>query len=246
MNPVQKIKLKYSILFPALLLGMMWASWLIVDASGMDASRFGTLPRSFQGLIGILTGPFIHDPENLDHILSNSLPMLVLGAFTYYFYRRVAIRVFLWIYLAHGLLLWCFARPVVHIGASGLIYGLATFLFASGIFRRDRSSVAVALVVTFLYGGMMWGIFPMPNHVSWEAHLFGAVSGVMTAAMYWKVDLPPPPVYDYEVEEEEPETDEEAHAQDNHDGHHPPKPGITVHVHYLPKTHHPHRPHDAL
>ncbi|MCB0397386.1 MAG: rhomboid family intramembrane serine protease [Flavobacteriales bacterium] len=226
MNRIEKIKIKYSIIFPTLFVALLWGIWLVMDALEMDPAPLGMSPRTLSGLIGILTSPLMHDPTDLDHLISNSFPLLVLGGCTYYFYRRVAFKVFFLIYALHGILLWLMGRPLIHIGASGLVYGLTCFLFFAGILRKDRTSVAVAMLVTFLYGSMMWGIFPLPNHVSWEAHLFGSVIGSLCAFLYWNVDLPPEPEWMHEEEE-----DDDDHPYPPGDPmHHPP----TTHLHAPP------------
>ena len=115
-----------------------------------------------------------------------------------YFYPKVAYKVFTIIYFGSGILVWFFGREVYHIGASGIIYGFVSFLFFSGIFRKDNRSIALALVVIFLYGGLIWGVLPVEKGVSWESHLFGAIVGLISAFIFRKVD--PPKRYDWEDE----------------------------------------------
>jgi len=166
------------------------------------------LPRKTEGLLGIITSVFVHG--DLGHIASNSLTMLVLGMMLFYFYRKIAFPVFLWIWLISGLWLWVGGRndeyhPNYHIGASTLIYGLASFLFFSGVFRRHLQLMVVSALVLFLYGGIIWGIFPINVEMSWEGHLFGAIAGVMVAYNYRR-EGPQRKVYEWENEEEEEES----------------------------------------
>ena len=121
-------------------------------------------------------------------MFANTLPMLILGTAFLYFYPRSAAAGLSVIYLGTGLLVWLFARNSIHIGASGLIYGMMFFLFLVGILRRDRPSIAVSLIVFFMYGGLVWGILPIQRGVSFESHLAGAVIGVGLAFMLRRRD----------------------------------------------------------
>ena len=173
-------------------------------ASGISFAFLGIYPLKVQGLIGIITSVFVHG--DLGHIASNSLPILVLGMMLFYFYRKIALPVFVWIWLISGLWLWVGGRndvylPNYHIGASTLIYGLATFLFFSGVFRKHLQLMVVSALVLFLYGGIIWGIFPINLEMSWEGHLFGAIAGVMVAYNYRK-EGPQRKVYEWEDEED--------------------------------------------
>jgi membrane associated rhomboid family serine protease len=154
---------------------------------------FGLYPRKFSGLIGIFTGPLLH--ADFPHLISNTLPLLVLGPIIYYFYRTIAFQVFFWVYLMTGVWVWAAGRDSYHIGASGIIYGFITFLFFSGIFRKDTRLMALSLFVTFLYGGAVWGILPFQKGISWESHLFGSIAGIITAYNFRK-EGPPPRTYD--------------------------------------------------
>ncbi len=168
-----------SLLPPFRLTFIMWLVFAFEANLSLDLGFLGIYPRTTRGLIGILTSPMVHG--SLVHILSNTFPLLFLGVALYYFYDRIASRVFLQCYLFTGMLVWVFARPVYHIGASGLIYGLAFFMISFGIFRKDLKSILLSVVVVVLYGGIIYGIFPVQNGVSWESHLMGAVVGVVTS-----------------------------------------------------------------
>jgi membrane associated rhomboid family serine protease len=176
-----------SLLFPFLFVAICWLVFGLEHLNNWHLSYFGVLPRSSKGLMGIVTSVFIHG--DLGHIASNSLPLLVLGGMLFFFYRRIAVPVALWLWLVSGLWLWIGGRsggihPTYHIGASTLIYALATFLFFSGVFRKHLQLMAVSAVVVFLYGSILWGIFPLKTEISWEGHLFGAIAGVLVAFNY--------------------------------------------------------------
>lgn len=186
-------KLILPITFPLVL----WAIYLVTYLFDFYPYKLGILPRNLSGLIGIVTSPLIH--SGFSHIVSNTAPLIFLGLGVFYFYPKVAYKVFIIIYLGTGILVWIFAREVYHIGASGIIYGFVSFLFFSGLFRKDNRSIGLALLVIFLYGGLIWGILPVQEGVSWESHLFGAVVGIVAAFIFRKSD--PPKTYDWEDEE---------------------------------------------
>ncbi len=168
--------------------------------TGFGLGFLGVLPRELSGLIGIITYPLIHG--DFMHLFNNSIPLIVLGFITFYSYRRVAWKVIPFIWVASGVLVWLFARQNFHIGASGVVYGLAFFIFFSGVFRKDIKSIALSLFVVLWYGSMIWGLLPIESHISWEGHLFGAIAGMMCAYQYKGVDLPVKHEWD---EEQEPE-----------------------------------------
>ena len=130
--------------------------------------------------------------------------MFLLGIAIFYFYREVAWKLYLGAILITGLWVWVFARPSYHIGASGMVYSFASFVFFSGIFRKYYRLIALSLLVVFLYGSMIWGIFPIDYRISWESHLMGGLSGVLLAYFYRKIG-PSPKKYDWEDEDEEDE-----------------------------------------
>jgi len=160
-------------------------------------SHWGVYPRESKGLIGILSGAFIHG--DWKHLFNNSVPLLVLGTALYHFYKGLANRVWIYSLLYTGTLLWLGGRPSFHIGASGLVYALASFLFFSGFIRKHHSLMALSMSVVFLYGGMVWGIFPSEEHISWEGHLFGAVNGLFWA-IYFRDQGPQRKKYSWELE----------------------------------------------
>lgn len=179
----------------------MWLVFFFDYYYKLGLYKWGIYPLSLKGLLGIITSPFIHSTRDFTHILNNSLPAFVLSWMLFYHYRTIAARSFIFIYLFTGFCIWLFARESYHIGMSGVIYGLTSFLVTSGFIRRNMRVAAISLVVVFLYGSMVWGIFPGRMGVSWEAHAFGLLSGILIAFYYRKTG-PQPPKMIYEIEEE--------------------------------------------
>jgi membrane associated rhomboid family serine protease len=194
-----------SMVFPFLLVLLLWAVRIIQSIGGYDLGSLGIYPLEWSGLVGIITAPFIHG--DFSHLLSNTLPLIVLGSALFYFYKDLAPRIFGLIWIITGFWVWVAARPAYHIGASGVVYGLAMFIFASGVIRKHTGLMAVALVVVFLYGSLVWGIFPefFPGkNISWESHLMGLVAGLILA-VYYRKEGPQRRKYQWEIEEEEEE-----------------------------------------
>lgn len=208
MRQEEKLILK-SFLYPALIILLMWTIRLFELMSGISLSFLGIHPLQMQGLPGILLAPFFH--ADWKHLFANTIPLLVLGASLFYFYKPLAWKILLLSVVVTGFWVWTGARGGVHIGASGLIYALATFLFMSGLLRRETRLMAVSLIVVFLYGGMVWGVFPdfLPQkNISWESHLFGGISGIMLA-LYYRTEGPQRPKYSWELEPENEEYEAE-------------------------------------
>jgi membrane associated rhomboid family serine protease len=180
--------------FPVLL----WLIHLISFSFNIKLNFLGVLPRNISGIVGIITSPLIHG--SFSHLISNTAPLIILGISIFYFYSKSAYRSFLLIYLGTGLLVWIFGREVYHIGASGVVYGYVAFLFFNGLFRKDNKSIALSLLVVFLYGGLVWGILPGMRGISWESHFFGSIMGLIASFIFRKID--PPKKYDWEDEEE--------------------------------------------
>ena len=184
-------------------LGLLWTVFIIDEAFGPRLARLGLRPGSVEGLIGVVTAPLLH--ANFQHILSNTLPMFIAMTATLYLYPNSALRVVPAVWLGSGLLAWFIARPSLHIGASGLIYGLLAFVFVSGILRRDMRSISVSLLVGFLYGSMIWGVLPIRPNMSWEMHLSGAILGVALAIAYRRWDITPVKRYAWEDDDSVPD-----------------------------------------
>jgi membrane associated rhomboid family serine protease len=200
-------KLFLSMLIPGVFVFLMWLVKITEVLFDLDLSNFGIYPLSLDGLPGILFSPFIH--ADFGHLFNNSLPLFFLGTALFFFYSEIAVKVSLWTYFLTGVLVWLAGRSAWHIGASGLIYGLASFLFFSGIIRKYFRLVALSLLIVFLYGSMVWGIFPnIYKEVSWESHMLGFISGIILAVAYRK-EGPQQPVYEWVDEEEEDEEEED-------------------------------------
>ena len=167
----------------------------------LDLYKFGILPRNFSGLIGVLASPFIHSVSSYSHILNNSIPIFVLTWLLFYSYRTVASKVFIFIYLFTGIVVWLLGRETYHIGMSGVIYGLTSFLIVSGFYRKNMRVAGISLLVIFLYGSIIWGVIPLDPSISWEGHFFGFLSGLIMAGVY-RNSGPQPAKFVYEVEEE--------------------------------------------
>ncbi|MFA6125890.1 MAG: rhomboid family intramembrane serine protease [Bacteroidales bacterium] len=175
-------RLYISMFFPAVLLLLIWLVFLVDYSLKLDLVYFGIYPRKLSGLPGILFSPFIHG--GIKHIVANSLPLFALFSLLFYFYRNLSFRVLIISYICTGFMVWAIARPSYHVGASGIIYALAGFLFVSGIIRKHLGLIAISFLVAFQYGSMIWGIFPIEDRVSWESHLSGLLTGLCLAFYY--------------------------------------------------------------
>ncbi len=177
------VKLFYEALrFSLMLVSVLWIVHIYNHFTGMQLGYWGIFPRESDGLIGIVTSPLIHG--SWEHLISNSAPYFVTTLIIYFFYKRVAWASFFFIYLVTGIAVWLFGRSVYHIGASGVVYGLISFIFWSGIFRRNIKSIVLALVVTILYSGYLGGIVPFKEGISWESHLLGGIVGILVAFLF--------------------------------------------------------------
>ena len=210
-------KLLLSIIIPGIFISLMWLVKIIEVLFEIDFSGFGIYPLTVRGLPGIIFSPFIH--ADINHLFNNSLPLFFLSVALFYFYSEVAMKVFTWTFFLTGLFVWIAGREAWHIGASGLVYGLASFLFFSGIIRRYFRLIALSLLIVFLYGSMVWGIFPgIYKNVSWESHMLGFFSGVVLAVWYRK-EGPQRPVYEWMEEEMEREGDKvNGELEENEEG----------------------------
>jgi len=178
-------KLLLSMLIPGVFIVLLWI--VLFLESQLDTSLYflGIFPLEARGLPGILTSPFVH--ADIEHLFNNTIPVFVLGTAIFYFYSDIAFSIVGWSWLLSGLFLWIAGREAWHIGASGLVYALASFLFFSGIIRKYFRLMALSLLVVFLYGSMVWGMFPLVDiHVSWESHMLGAGAGLIMAVLYRK------------------------------------------------------------
>jgi membrane associated rhomboid family serine protease len=188
-------------LFPFTFVVIIWLIQLAQGFLQQDWSQYSLYPRSFHGLIGIITAPLLH--AGWEHLFGNTIPLIVLSFLLFNSYREIAGKIFWTTYLLNGILLWLFARDAFHLGASGLVYGLASFLLFSGLIRRHPQLAMISFLVIFLYGSMVWGIFPFDPHVSWEAHLYGGLTGLILSIVYRKEGPQPRKFFEDEKEEKE-------------------------------------------
>ncbi|MBI3045221.1 MAG: rhomboid family intramembrane serine protease [Betaproteobacteria bacterium] len=181
---------------------MIWAIHLLNAGLDLELARFGVRPRELAGLPGILLAPLLHG--GFAHLVANSAPLLVLGTGLLYLYPSSALKVLPAVYLGPGIAVWLFARASsVHVGASGLVYGLFSYILVAGVIRRDRRAIAASLLVCFLYGTLVWGVLPIRPGVSWETHLAAALIGLTLAIALRHLDVPPRKRYSWEDETEE-------------------------------------------
>lgn len=193
-NFVLAIKLSaFLVLLPVLILGldqMLASDWI----------EYGLKPRTPQGLWGVVTAPMLH--ASWAHLFSNVVPLMVGLTLMLYLYPSTSVRTLPAIYLGSGVLVWCFGRQAIHVGASGLVYGVLAFLFVSGLIRRDRRSLVVAMLIAFVYGSIFWGLLPYDASMSWELHLGGTLFGLIGAFIYRRRDRPPMQHFEWESEEQ--------------------------------------------
>ncbi|MFW5758629.1 MAG: rhomboid family intramembrane serine protease [Bacteroidota bacterium] len=194
------IRLFYASLYPLVLIILAWIIKLIETILSVEFYTWGIYPLRFEGLKGIIFSPFIHG--SYEHLLSNTFPLLILGTALFYFYRNLGFTITILSWLISGIWVWVFARESYHIGASGIIYSWAAFLFVSGVIRDHPRLMALSLLIAFLYGSMVWGIFPLRERMSWEGHLMGMLAGIVLS-LFYKEKGPKRKKYSWEIEEEE-------------------------------------------
>jgi len=180
----EKKRFKHSLLFPTFFLVIIWFVKFYEYTLNVDFSEWGIYPLSIIGLRGIIFSPLLH--ADFNHLISNSISLYILSVGLFYFFRKYSYQIFSLIYFITGVLVWIIARDAIHIGASGIIYGLAAFIFFSGILSKKREYIAVSLVVVLQYGSMVWGMFPTQGSISWESHLMGFITGIFLAVIYNK------------------------------------------------------------
>ena len=202
-----------TLFWPILFLAVIWFVFLLQHIIPFDPAILGIHPHHADGLLGIVTTIFVH--HNLGHIVSNSIPFLILTWALFYYYSEFAFESLILMWLTTGLWVWFFARENYHIGASGLVYALAFFHVTSAILRRVFGLLAFAMLVIFLYGGMIWGFFPelFPlKNISWESHLMGAIAGVVFAVYYRKKGIQRKSIFDDEDDEDDEEEDDDSES----------------------------------
>lgn len=226
-----------SLMFSVGFLLLLWTVKILEWALGVEFGMFGILPRTLIGSMGIITAPLIHG--DFVHLLSNTFPLVLLVIAIFYFYNRIALEVFLWIYVMTGVWVWIAARNAYHIGASGIAYGLVAFLFFSGLFRRDSRSVTISLVVIFMYSGMLFGLIPNAEGVSWESHLLGSIAGTF-CAFYFRnsegSDLYNPIITKKDLEEEVNDDNQNDNLEDSYFQNENVDPKLNLKYHYKKKV----------
>ena len=200
-NPREDARhLKRSFTLVACFTALLWLIKVVEMTLGANLVEYSIYPGQLSGLAGILWAPLIH--SSFSHLFANTAPLLILGTVLIYGYPKSAKIVIPVVYFATGLCVWLFARHAFHLGASGLTFGFMFFVFSIGVLRWDKRAISLSMVVFFLYGGMIWGIFPNKPDISYESHLFGAIIGVVLAVLLRNYD-PPPPEKHYSWEEDE-------------------------------------------
>lgn len=183
--------------YPITFVMLIWVIFWFEVRFNYSFNNYGVYPRTFEGLRGILFSPFIH--SDIEHLYHNSIPLFVLSTALFYFYRNISWKVLGYGILLSGFLTWCIGRPSFHIGASGLIYVLMSFILFKGIFAKHYRLIALSLLVVFLYGSMIWYVFPIKENMSWEGHLSGLIVGLLFA-LYFKKSIAKPRRFAWEEE----------------------------------------------
>ena len=190
---ILKTKIDFELLlYPLILLVFMWISYWGQTTLPFSYSTLGIQPRSAFGLIGIIFAPLLHSTSDLKHIFNNSIPIYFLFLALLYYFKEIALKIFVLTWFITGLITWSIALEPgsIHIGMSSIIYALALFLFVSGSQSKQRSLQSLSLLIVLVYGSIIWGIFPMEEGVSWEGHLSGAITGSLLATIYKKKEIP--------------------------------------------------------
>lgn len=210
MEEEEKRRFYGSMIFPGLLVLVLWLVKIIEVSFQTSFAEYGLLPQTLRGLRGILFSPLLH--ADWKHLSANSVPLFLLTAGLVYYYGKKARSIFILCWLVTGLWVWIFANDTgTHIGASGVVYALATFHFMGGVLRREPRMMAFSLLVVFLYGGLVWGVIPdfyPEKNISWESHLLGGLAGIVIAIAY-RGDGPQRKIYHWDEDEEDMEYIEE-------------------------------------
>jgi membrane associated rhomboid family serine protease len=193
------------IVYPILFILFIWIVFWYEIRFGQDFTSFGIYPQKIKGLIGVICSPFIHG--DINHLYHNTIPLFVLSAALFYFYRPIAWKILSYGILVSGLLTWLIGRPAYHIGASGLIYVLFSFTFFKGIFAKHYRLIALSLLVIFLYGSLVMYALPIEEGISWEGHLAGLITGLIFALIFRK-EIAKPKKYVWEQENYNEEDDD--------------------------------------
>jgi membrane associated rhomboid family serine protease len=197
-----RLAIKLALGFVGLLWLIQLSNWLL----GLGPGDLGVRPRQFSGLVGVFLAPLLHG--GVEHLLANSPPLVVSLTAMLYLYPQSSVRVLPAVYFGPGIAVWLIGRSSVHVGASGLVYGLVSYILVAGLVRRDRRAIGASLLVCFMYGALVWGVFPFDSGVSWETHLAAAVIGVALAITLRHLDIPPRRRYTWEDEQTDLDSEE--------------------------------------
>jgi membrane associated rhomboid family serine protease len=198
MNDHNHFKFSPSVwIIPTFFVLVLWLVFYVEDAFNLKLMVHGILPRTFSGLQGVLFSPFLHG--DFGHIANNSIPLFILTTALIYFYREVSLKVLFYGILLSGFMTWIIGRNSYHIGASGLIYVLVSFIFFKGLMTKYYRLMALSMMVVMIYGGMIWYVFPeVDNKISWEGHLSGLITGFVFAVLFKTPDYKKSIQYDWE------------------------------------------------
>ncbi len=185
----QQFSIKQSLLISVTFALLLWCIKSAEILFSFSLTSFGVYPLQWNGLIGVIFSPLIHG--SLEHLFNNTLPLLILLTALMFGYPNSRYRLLIFTWVGSGILVWLFARPAFHIGASGLTHGIFFYLFVISILRRDKRSVAIMMIAFFMYGSMVMTIFPRDPDVSYEAHFFGALCGTIGAFLWYRKDEKP-------------------------------------------------------
>jgi membrane associated rhomboid family serine protease len=211
---LEKRIVRHALFVSSALIVILWIIKFFEVEYKLDFSGWGILPLTVRGLRGIFFAPLIH--ATFDHLMANTLPLFILTFSLFFFYRKSSYVIFALIYLLTGLFVWLAGREALHIGASGIIYGLAAFLFLSGIISFNIRLLTISMIVALVYGGLFWGIFPVKPEISWESHLWGGVAGFGLALLFRKSA----PASLSDIEQTEEKEDEEMAQEHNSEAEH--------------------------
>ena len=175
-------KVLYAIRLPVFFVLLMLLVKIVELGFDTTFVTLGVYPRDARGIFGVITSPFIH--KDWTHLLGNAVPIMALGSLFVYFNRRNYKEIGLLLFFISGFWLWILGRPSYHIGASGIVYALAAYLVTFGFVIRNPATLAITFLVILFYGSLIWYVLPIKEGMSWEAHLSGALCGVLLAVYY--------------------------------------------------------------
>jgi membrane associated rhomboid family serine protease len=210
-----------ALFLPFVFVVVLWFINLTDRVYQLKLYKWGLLPRELSGLKGLITSPFLHSTDGWEHIVNNTPPILVLGWLLYYHYRKIANQALAFMWFFSLFWVWIIGRESYHIGASTLIYALTGFLFFSGLLRKDRSLMGTSILVAFLYGSIIWGVFPIKENMSYEGHFFGLLAGIIVA-WFFRKEGPQRKRFDWEENDDYDET-EEKYWEENYEN-----PGLKI------------------